>query len=166
MSLLTDPPDNHLNGLPERRQYHRHHHGDRLYNNHYHAVHHLHRYHNHNYDRHSTGSSYYILRSCASANFASTGPGGALEYLADNSSPIVSSADSPYDCCVQCVQNANCDWGGFILSYSVSNCYLLTQTTYTSASEYQFEIEQLDGSGPLYEYVNGNCGQISSYYEL
>ncbi|KIM98273.1 hypothetical protein OIDMADRAFT_56646 [Oidiodendron maius Zn] len=94
---------------------------------------------------------------CASANFASTGPNGPLFALDDSSGSITSTTDNSYDCCVAC------DWGAFILGTDSDNCALFTQATCTSASEYQWEINEMNSGRPLFEYFNGNCGQVSSY---
>lgn len=106
-------------------------------------------------------TTYYA--QCASANFASTGPNGPLYGLDDSSSSIISTTDNSYDCCVACVQNANCDWGAFILGTDSDNCALFTQATCTSVSEYQWQINEMNSGSPLFEYFNGNCGQVSSY---
>ncbi|KAJ5306913.1 hypothetical protein PENANT_c003G07906 [Penicillium antarcticum] len=72
----------------------------------------------------------------------------------------VGNTDSPYDCCVSCIEASNCAMSYYWSSGSVKYCYKIATSVCSTSSTYGTANLQSSYSGT--QLSNGNCGYIKA----
>jgi hypothetical protein len=74
----------------------------------------------------------------------------------------VGNTDSPYDCCVSCIETSNCAMSYYWSSGSVRYCYKVATNVCSTSSTYGTANLQSSYSGT--QLSNGNCGIIKGSF--